>query len=1099
MATSVFVNEFHYDNTGADAGEFLEIAGPAGTDLTGWRIVRYNGSNGLVYTTPAATETLSGTIPDQGNGFGTVVISYPSNGFQNGAPDGFALVDNNNTVVQFLSYEGSFTAVDGVAAGLTSTDIGISQGGDEPIGASLQLTGTGSTYEDFTWVEADTNTSGAFNNSQTFVGEPVVRIPIINEFVFNHVGTDTNEYVELSGSADIDYSTFAILQVEGDAGATLGTITSVQQVGTTNGNGLWTTGFLSNGFQNGTQTLLLVENLTGTVGTDLDTNDDGTLDLTLWDSVADDVAVSDNGAGDRTYSTTVLTPGYDGSTFIPGGASRIPNGVDTNSVNDWVRNDFDLAGIQTGTPELGEALNTPGAQNQEVTRGDVTPISATISQIQGAAHVSPLLNELVLTTGIVTAVDSNGFYLQDPTGDGNDSTSEGIFVFTSSAPTINVGDAVQVDGFVSEFIPGGASSNNLSITQLTSPVVTVLSSGNTLPAAVILGEGGRIPPTQIIDNDAFATFDPAEDGIDFYESLEGMRLTVNDAVAVNATNEFGEIFAVAGGTPVTGLSDRSTVNISPNDFNPERIQIDDDSTLSPSSTPNVNVGDALGDVTGVVSYSFGNYEVLATADYTPTSAGLQKEVTNLTKTADQLTVVSYNVENLDPKIEDPALTDQTDGNFSDDVDDDTAKFDAIATQIANNLQLPDIIGLQEIQDNNGTEISDVTAANETLQLLVNKIAAISGVTYAYIDNPFIGNGTNGGAPGGNIRTAFLYNPSRVTLVEGSVQTITDPQQQQADSQQFSDYEPGRNPFLDSRLPLAATFQFNGQDVTVVSNHFTSKGGSVPLVGQVQPSVSDAPNAGQEDPTINGGVEQRRAQAEAVKGFVDGILSTDPNANVVVLGDLNEFEFISPLQILEQSLVNLTETLPENERYSYIFQGNSQSLDHILVSGNLATNGAEFDPVHVNSEFVDQASDHDPLLARLTIPRPINTINGSRKADTLTGTAGIDIITGFKGRDTLTGGGESDQFVYTSLRDRVDTITDFEVGSDKIVLTQLLADIGYQGNDAIADHYVNFRSCGSKTVVSIDKDGLGECPRSRSLVVVKNVGIDALKNSANFVF
>lgn len=195
--TTVFINEFHYDNTGTDAGEFIEIVGPAGTDLTGWQIVRYNGANGLVYTTPAATETLSGIISDQGNGYGTVVINYPSNGIQNGAPDGLALVDNSNTVVQFISYEGSFTAVDGIAAGLTSIDIGISQNGTEPIGASLQLTGTGSVYEDFTWTATTTNTSGAINSGQTFTGVSSPGVTIAqsgNSTEVNEQGETTDTY-----------------------------------------------------------------------------------------------------------------------------------------------------------------------------------------------------------------------------------------------------------------------------------------------------------------------------------------------------------------------------------------------------------------------------------------------------------------------------------------------------------------------------------------------------------------------------------------------------------------------------------------------------------------------------------------------------------------------------------------------------------------------------------------------------------------------------------------------------------------------------------------------------------------------------------------
>ncbi|MEO1185660.1 MAG: Ig-like domain-containing protein, partial [Cyanobacteria bacterium J06636_27] len=162
MAT-VFINEFHYDNSGADSNEFIEIAGPAGTDLTGWSIVLYNGNGGASYN----TINLSETISDQSNGFGTVAVDI--SGIQNGSPDGIALVDSNNTVVQFLSYEGSFTATNGPANGMTSTDIGVSQQPSPSVDSSLQLQGEGSEDSDFSWVAVDgSNTKGDINASQTF-------------------------------------------------------------------------------------------------------------------------------------------------------------------------------------------------------------------------------------------------------------------------------------------------------------------------------------------------------------------------------------------------------------------------------------------------------------------------------------------------------------------------------------------------------------------------------------------------------------------------------------------------------------------------------------------------------------------------------------------------------------------------------------------------------------------------------------------------------------------------------------------------------------------------------------------------------------------
>ena len=162
--TSVFINEIHYDNTSTDEGEAIEIAGPAGTDLTGWSIVLYNGNGGAPYDTTA----LSGIITDQQGGFGTVSVSYPVNGIQNGAPDGIALVDDTSAVVQFLSYEGSFAAVGGPADGMTSTDIGVSEGSSTAIGDSLQLTGEGAHYEDFAWTGPAAGSFGAVNTGQTF-------------------------------------------------------------------------------------------------------------------------------------------------------------------------------------------------------------------------------------------------------------------------------------------------------------------------------------------------------------------------------------------------------------------------------------------------------------------------------------------------------------------------------------------------------------------------------------------------------------------------------------------------------------------------------------------------------------------------------------------------------------------------------------------------------------------------------------------------------------------------------------------------------------------------------------------------------------------
>ena len=152
---------------------------------------------------------------------------------------------------------------------------------------------------------------------------------------------------------------------------------------------------------------------------------------------------------------------------------------------------------------------------------------AEIWEIQGAGHVSPHLGARVRTSGIVTAVAARGFYLQEASGDGDDRTSDGIFVYTRKKPRVSTGDAASVSGKVGEYVPGGARTNNLSVTQIGgSPSVTVVSSGHPLPPPVVVGASGRRPPAEIIDDDGFTRFDPASDGIDFFESLESMRVAI---------------------------------------------------------------------------------------------------------------------------------------------------------------------------------------------------------------------------------------------------------------------------------------------------------------------------------------------------------------------------------------------------------------------------------------------------------------------------------------------------------------------------------------------------------------------------------------------
>lgn len=242
QAQDVFINEIHYDNTGTDVNEGVELAGLAETDITGWQLIPYNGNGGAPYS----PVSLSGSIPNQQSGFGTIFI--PIAGLQNGSPDGIALVDASDQVVQFISYEGSFTAVGGPADGMTSEDIGITEESDTPVSFSLQLSGTGNQYEDFTWASPALSTYNNVNSNQVF--SPLEDVVFINEIHYDNVGTDTDEGVELAGNTGVDLAGWTLVGYNGSNGLVY---TSTDLMGTIDNqqNGYGTLFFPIEGLQNG--------------------------------------------------------------------------------------------------------------------------------------------------------------------------------------------------------------------------------------------------------------------------------------------------------------------------------------------------------------------------------------------------------------------------------------------------------------------------------------------------------------------------------------------------------------------------------------------------------------------------------------------------------------------------------------------------------------------------------------------------------------------------------------------------------------------------------------------------------------------------------
>ncbi len=652
------------------------------------------------------------------------------------------------------------------------------------------------------------------------------------------------------------------------------------------------------------------------------------------------------------FSLSCTTSGPHAFAFSGSGSSYALN-PDT----DFVRDERCTVTIDDAGVADVDADDPPNTMAADATISFSTVgVPTTIMQIQGAGHRSALVGQRVAEVpGVVTAIRPTSFYMQDATGDGNLSTSDGILVFGLNTSSLSIGSAVLVNGTVTEF----GSGDNLTITELTQPTVT--PAGPATPIVpTILGQGGRTQPTVVIEDDAAGdlnspgeggnVFDPAEDGIDFYESLEGMLLQVNDASVVGGTRSFGEITLLAdGGANATGLrTPRGGILLAPTDANPERIIVDDEilrdqSSPRPSKAmPDLNVGARItSSVVGPLDYSFENYKIQAMTQPVFVESTIQREVAAVPHPSD-LTVATFNVENL------------TVGNAQ-------SKFDELAEMIVHNLRTPDIVGIEEIQDDSGASNNGVVTATATWGKLIDAIEAAGGPTYAFRQIDPVNN-ADGGAPGANIRVGVLYRTDQADLrfVDRPGGTSTNNTEVVGPKNHPRlTFSPGRlgtdsAAFDETRKPLVGEFVWKDRTVFVVVNHFSSKGDDQGLFSRWQPptNFSEGP---------------RHGQAQVVNTFVDQVLAQDKDANVIVLGDINDFEFSETIEILEgDELTTLMRILPPNERYSYVFEGNSQVLDQILVSDAILKRAPAYDVVHVNAEFADarQASDHEPQVAYL---------------------------------------------------------------------------------------------------------------------------------------
>ena len=923
-AQSVFVNELHYDNASTDSGEAIEIAGPAGTDLGGWSIVLYNGNGGAVYRTTA----LSGVLGDQQGGFGTMVVNYPTNGIQNGSPDGIALVNASSAVVQFLSYEGSFTAVGGPANGMISADIGVSEASSTPIGQSLQLGGSGADAGDFSWMPAAANTFGAPNTDQTLGGDPTDP-PATPLIVINEIHADPSSGIEGDANGD------------GVRNATQDEFVEIVNTATTDLDmSGWT---LSDGF--GVRHVFPVGSIvpgqcavvvfggntpTGTFGnTVVQTASSGALGL---NNTGDSVTISN---GSATVSASYGSEG--------GNNQSLTLDPDVTGTLPYVQH--------TTASGAGGQLFSPGTKVDGMQFDGCEPLPQgpfEIYEIQGDGDTSPFAGQLIETRdNVVTALGTNGFFMQTPTArsDNNVDTSDGIFVFSGGAPSVSVGDLVNVTGQVVEFF---------GFTEFTgSPDVTVSSNGNTLPAALVFDANVPSP-------------DPGAPSCAIeFECYESMLIRISNGTVSGPNQRFSsdtvaEAHITAAplrtfrepGIEYPGLM---MPPIATWDGNPEVFELDPDKLGLPNRI--IPAGSHF-DTIGVLGFEFGGYE-LWPSELTVREAVILQPVR--TRERAEFTVASLNLFRLFDDVNDPPDMNSQGGNRNDSVV-STAEYERrrakFAAYIVNVLDAPDILAVQEAEK------------LEVLQALTADIATIdAGLVYeaTLLEGNDIG----------TIDVGFLV---RDTAAVDNITQIGKDEIFAFDGSLLHDRPP---------LLIEARSVSDGADFPL----------SVMVVHNRSLSSIDSPSSGER-------VRQKRlAQAQSIAAVVQDLQAADPEVRLVIVGDFNAFEFsdgyvdavgqiagdfnpadnlLSGPDLVEPDLLKQVLSIGVDERYSFIFRGNAQVLDHALTGMALdgSVRGLEFgrgnadaavDLINDASSML-RASDHDGLVLYLSKDRDGDGVN-----------------------------------------------------------------------------------------------------------------------------
>ena len=727
--------------------------------------------------------------------------------------------------------------------------------------------------------------------------------------------------------------------------------------------------------------------------------------------------------------------------------------------------------------------------------GGGAALARTIPEIQGSGATSPFVGQSVITSGVVTHRTSNGFFMQALTPDADPATSEGLFVFTgsNSFAAVAVGNVVQVTGPVVEF-SNGVGTAATPLTQIANPTAVALTGSGQVPAALQLSL-------------------PLAAG-DSFERYEGMLVTITSPMTVQQNffqGRYGQVTIGAGGrheTPTNRFRPGASAQALADQQARGRLLLDDSSSgQNPNPIPYLvpasgvpRAGDTVASLTGVIDFGLATNNSAGAGLYRlqPTVAPLFTASNPRPATppavGGNVKVGSMNVLNFFTTFTNGSTAGGQTGQGctlgtstaasncrgADNINEFNRQRGKIVLALAG-LDA-DVVGLMEIQNNGAV-------ATQNLVDALN--AQVGAGTYAAVPPPAAGTGDDA------IKVAMIYKPARLSL-SGAAASDTDP--------------------INNRPTLAQTFAAaNGERFTVVVNHLKSKG-SCPTSGV---DLDQGDGQGCWNAT-------RVQQAQRLRSFIAVQQIASSSNDVVVIGDMNAYGQEDP--IFELTSNGYVDQLSRFNAlaYSYIFDGTSGRLDHGITSTGMSPKvaGAKYWQINAdeasvrdyNQEFklpattctpgpcppdpfdastAARSSDHDPVLLGLNIYK---TITGTAAGDVLVGTPGDDRITGGPGADRLSGGAGANLFVYTSVLDGGDTITDFKPGADTIVLTDLLRSIK-RGSafDPIASGFVTCVAARGGALISVDTDGSAGPVPPRSLALLQGQNCATVMNAQNFVF